>query len=299
MASSKPILVIIHAEWHVPASYSSFIDSLKAHGYRVEVPLLPSMNGAHPPNADLMTDTAFIRNYVEKLVNAGFTIAALMHSYGGQVGSNALAGLGVESRSKQGLKGGVANLFYVCAFALAEGESMMGMIENFGQQDFLREKFHFAEDGTVRIRDPKALLVGGDVDRVQANKYISQLVLWNGKNMEQAIKRCAWREIPVTYIHGRQDQMIPYDYQRLMVRNLRAGGSKVETFQVDTGHCPHLTRTKELVNMVRQVLRKVGGCNADTSSSMKSSLARPPLATSAKAQTWAYWDHNVVPWGVG
>ena len=48
------------------------------------------MNEARPPNADLATDTAMVRGDVESLVDAGRTVIAIMHSYGGQVGTNAL-----------------------------------------------------------------------------------------------------------------------------------------------------------------------------------------------------------------
>ena len=280
MVSSKPILVLIHAEWHVPASYSSFITSLESHGYCIDVPLLPSMNGARQPNADLTTDTDFIRQHVEKLVDAGSTIVALMHSYGGQVGSNALAGLGVENRSSRGLNGGVAKLVYVCALALAENESMMGMIKVCGRQDFLRKHVQVSEQGAIRSLDPKTLLIGRDVDKIQAEKSISQLVSWNGKPIDQGINRCAWREIPVVYIYGSQDQMIPYDYQRFMVKTLKSTGIKVETFQMNTGHCPHLTRTRELVDAISQVMREADRGHAEASSSPKPLVARPPLATS-------------------
>ncbi|KAK8069448.1 hypothetical protein PG994_006064 [Apiospora phragmitis] len=71
-----------------------------------------------PPNSDLATDTRTVRSYVQSLIEAGRSVIAMLHSYGGQVGTNALIGLGLEARAKEGLKGGVSYLIYMCAFAM-------------------------------------------------------------------------------------------------------------------------------------------------------------------------------------
>ena len=48
-----------------------------------------------PPNADLYTDSDLIHAYVvSSLVRAGRTVVAIIHSYGGQIGTDALIGLG-------------------------------------------------------------------------------------------------------------------------------------------------------------------------------------------------------------
>jgi hypothetical protein len=50
-----------------------------------------------------------------------------MHSYGELVGSNAIAKeLSFSHRDAAGEPGGVVHLFYLAAFVLAEGQSVMG-----------------------------------------------------------------------------------------------------------------------------------------------------------------------------
>lgn len=139
MAAVKPTIVLIHGGWHVPSTYSKFTTSLRSAGYEVHVPRLPSTNEARPPNADLATDTTMIRGYVEGLVDAGRLIIAIMHSYGGQVGTNALYGLSLNDRTKRegNQSGGVVHLIYMCAFALPEGGSMAGKVEEFGHEHLL------------------------------------------------------------------------------------------------------------------------------------------------------------------
>lgn len=120
MTLSKPIVVLVHGAWHVPASYSKFVAALRSAGYTVVVPQLPSTNDTNAGEGELTTDTAQVRSCVEGLVQVGQTVIAVLHSYGGHVGTNALYGLSVEGRSRQGLTGGISKLIYVSAFILPE-----------------------------------------------------------------------------------------------------------------------------------------------------------------------------------
>ena len=213
------------------------------------------MNEARPPDSDLASDTTTIRVYVENLVNLGRHVIAIMHSYGGQVGTNALHGLGLESRTRrrEGSTGGVVHLIYMCAFALPEGGSMVGKVKEFGHEHLLPLAFDFAADDSCVNRDPKTLLIGPGVEDVEAEAYVSSLIRWNGKSMYQAVEHCAWREIPVTYIYTSRDMTVPLDYQKSMVERMRAERRPVRTFELDTGHCPNLTMTREVVDIVTQV----------------------------------------------
>ncbi|KAI4263040.1 MAG: hypothetical protein L6R42_001799 [Xanthoria sp. 1 TBL-2021] len=250
MAVSKPTLVLVHGGWHTPETYSAFTSSLRSAGFEVHVPRLPSMNGARPPNTDLATDTALVHDYVESLVQAGREVVAILHSYGGQVGTNALYGLQRQDSSP----GGVTHLIYMSAFALPEGGSMVGKVKEFGHEHLLPLAFDFAEDDSCLNRDPKTLLVGPGAEDAEADAYISSLVRWNGKSMYQEVTRCAWREIPTSYIYTSQDMTVPLDYQKSMVDHMKAEGQEVQTFELDTGHCPNLTKTKEVVEIVKEIV---------------------------------------------
>ncbi|KAL8711791.1 MAG: hypothetical protein Q9225_007064 [Loekoesia sp. 1 TL-2023] len=254
MAASKPTLVIVHGGWHVPHSYAKLTNTLKSAGFEVHVPRLPSMNEKRPPNADLTDDTALIRAYVESLVEAGRIVIAIMHSYGGQVGTNALLGLGLTNRTRSG---GVAHLVYMSGFALPEGGSMVSKVKEFGHEHLLPLAFDFAEDDSCVNRDPKTLLVGPGIDEAEAEAYVSSLVRWNGKSMYQAVTECAWREIPVTYIYTRDDMTVPLDYQKSMTEYMQAEGQRVHTIELATGHCPNVTQTQEVVDVISQVIAQL------------------------------------------
>jgi len=251
MPPPKPTLVLIHGGWHTPSTYSKLTSSLQSAGYEVHVPSLPSMNGARPPTADLATDTALVRRYVESLIDAGHTVIAIMHSYGGQVGTNALHGLSLQRRQQPS---GVARLIYMCAFALPEGVSMIDKVREFGHEHLIPLAFDFAEDDSCVDRDPKALLVGPGVEDAEAEDYVSSMGRWNGRCMYQEVAQCAWREIPVTYIYTSQDMTVPLEYQKSMVNLMKAEGQEVQTFELETGHCPNLTKTMEVVDIVNEVV---------------------------------------------
>ncbi|PWY90619.1 alpha/beta-hydrolase [Aspergillus sclerotioniger CBS 115572] len=251
---TTPAIVFVAGAWHTPAAYSKFASGLKALGHEVHIPSLPSMNGARPPNADLNTDITLIRGYVESLTEAGRNVVVIMHSYGGQVGTDALVGLGAETRQKDGLPGGVIRLVYVCAYALTEGRSMFDMVKDMGHEALMPIAFDFAEDETVLDRDPKNLLVGPGLSEEELEAYVAGLKRWNGKPIYQPIGQCAWREIPVSYVYTLNDMTVPWDYQKVMVENMRAEGRQVKTLEVDTGHCPTITRTQELVDMVHGIV---------------------------------------------
>ncbi|KAH8423374.1 esterase/lipase family protein [Aspergillus melleus] len=144
MTSSKPkpTIVLVHGAWHKPTHYAELVSALRDLGYELHVPALPSMKGDWPPTADLETDTRYLHDYVERLAQDGRQIVILLHSYGGQVGTNALARLclSVETRTQQSLPasgGAVIHLIYMCALVLLEGRSMMGIFRDNCDEDLV------------------------------------------------------------------------------------------------------------------------------------------------------------------
>ncbi|TRX91641.1 hypothetical protein FHL15_007423 [Xylaria flabelliformis] len=251
---AKPTLFIVHGGWHVPESYKKLTGALESRGYEVHLPRLPSANGTRPPNADLFTDSLLVRNYVESLVQAGRTVVVIMHSYGGQVGSNALCGLGLQARAKQFLPGGISHLIYMTAYAVPEGSAMMDKVKEFGNMDLVPLVFDFADDDSCLFRDPKGLMVGHGAEKSEVDAYVNTFVRWNGKSMYQATEHAAWRDIPVSYIYTTADMTVPLAYQQNIVKGLEKAGCKVQTFELETGHCPNLTATEDVVQIVEKVI---------------------------------------------
>lgn len=211
-------------------------------------------NESRPPNADLTSDTAVVRSHVEGLVNAGRVVVAIAHSYGGQVTSNSLCGLGLDARSTQGLSGGVSHIIYMAAFALKEGTYMIDIVKSHGHESLIPIVFLFDEDQSVVNADPKTLIVGEGGNPAELEAYVAGFVRWNGKCIYQAIDKCAWREIPVSYIYTSRDMTVPLEYQKDMVADLEAAGRQVQTFELETGHCPNFTSPEGVVDVVNRAI---------------------------------------------
>jgi pimeloyl-ACP methyl ester carboxylesterase len=257
MSGPQPIILIISGGWHTPQSYAKLTEALSSSGFEVHVPALPSIHDARPPTTDLESDTALIRSYAEDLISNGRSILVLMHSYGGQVGTNALSGLSISSRSREGFSGGVSHLIYMAATAIAEGKSMVDTVRTFGHEELLPLAFDFADDKSCVHRNPKLLLIGTDdtVNEEERDEYVKTLGRWNGNCMYQPLttKRAAWRDGPVTYIHTTGDMTVPLDYQSVFVRDMEEAGVWVQRVSLDTGHCPNLTRPKAIAEIVRKI----------------------------------------------
>lgn len=253
---AKPTLLFVHGAWHVPDSYRKLISTLQAVGFEVHVPRHLSMNESRPPNADLGSDTEAIRSYATSLVEAGRTVAVLMHSYGGQVGTNALYGLSKEARAAQGQQGGISHLIYMAAFALPEGKSMIDKVDEFGHMDRISMALGFDEDQSCVPNYPKESLIGEPyVDQLTSEElktFIDSLLRWNGKCMYSSIVNTpAWRDkVGLSYIYTADDLTVPVEYQKSMVDLMEKEGKVVETVELQTGHSPNLTATDEVVDAV-------------------------------------------------
>ncbi len=235
--------------------YSSYIFILR--------PSAKATRQSRPPNADLYSDSDLIRSYVTSLARAGRTVLVLMHSYGGHVGTDALEGLGLASRSSDGLPGGVSHLVYMVAFAMSEGGAMMDKVEEFGHKDLVPLAFDFADDGSCVHREPRTLLVGPvspvspggpATSEAEVDAFLGTLVRWNGRGMYLPVRRAAWRGIPSAYIHATDDVTVPLDYQKSFVEAMRGAGREVATFELATGHCPQLTATEGVVDAINKIV---------------------------------------------
>lgn len=215
------------------------------------------MNESRPPNADLKDDTQLIRNYVTSLCDAGRTVIVLTHSYGGQVATNALVDMSRASRAARQLPGGVAYLIYMAGFALPEGKAMIDKVQEFGHMELMPLAFGFADDMSVISNNPRDLVVGPGVSDEERDAYIDTFVRWNGNTMYQSIERCAWREISVAYLYTLKDMTVPYDYQKSMVEHMRSEGREVDTYEIDTGHCPNLTATDDVFAIIQKIAARV------------------------------------------
>lgn len=123
--AAKPTIVISHGAWHPPAVYEGFISKLKDASYDALIPTLPSLDNPDPTSATCAKDADAVRAAILPLLDEGKDVIVLAHSYGGIPAAGAAHGLSVETRKKQGQKGGVIGLVYASAFVVPEGLGLL------------------------------------------------------------------------------------------------------------------------------------------------------------------------------
>jgi alpha-beta hydrolase superfamily lysophospholipase len=124
-------IVGVQGSFHTPQAYDALTQALKDQGFTTFQPELPSCSNTEDgdfPSKTLHGDSAVIKGLIERLDNdEGKRVFVIMHSYGGLVGSNAMSeDLGFTYRQSAGLSGGVISFFYIAAFLLDKGQSVLG-----------------------------------------------------------------------------------------------------------------------------------------------------------------------------
>ena len=124
----KPTILLVGGAWHTADYLVPFATMLEAAGYPV-VPLgLPSV-GAKPPKPGFGDDVALIRSTVTQLVSEGKSVLAILHSYGGIVGTEALQGF--TNAPKDGA-GALLGLLYIATMLPKNGDSFEAHLESVG-----------------------------------------------------------------------------------------------------------------------------------------------------------------------
>jgi pimeloyl-ACP methyl ester carboxylesterase len=259
----KPVILLLHGAWHLPKHYERLISALRTEaGYQVYCPEIPSCNDAFPPNKTLDDDVRYARSAAMDIMQTGRDLAVLMHSYGGVVGTNALAGLH-QAREVDGRRSGrVVSLIYMTAFVPFEDESLAAM---FGGQlpPWLTSN---PETKNIDIDDPQHHFYS-DLDKTEQDKWAAALVrhpvCCQYKNLQDAVlkqelgPRVAWRDVEkVVYLVAAEDQGLPEFVQRMMIDKLeKEGGLGSGAIQVETlrsSHSPFLSMPGKVVELVKK-----------------------------------------------
>lgn len=116
MASTKPIILLVHGAWHLPSLYDPLKVELEKLGYEWLCPQLPSI-GADVRGVTWEADVQCVRDLVIPLFDQGREVVTIGHSYGGIPASVSTAGLSVAERAARGEKGGFKCIIFLASFA--------------------------------------------------------------------------------------------------------------------------------------------------------------------------------------
>lgn len=219
-------LILVHGAWHGPWCWAPVLARLDDAG----VPAVAVELGLR----DLHEDAALVRSACDA---ADGPVALVGHSYGGLVVTEA------------GVHPAVEHLVYVCAFAVAEGETPIGLVlDHEGEASDLGPALVLHDDGTSTL-DPA--LVGdvlyGDCAPADVERARSLLRPQGGQTLSQPVDAVAWRDRPSTYAVCGADRCVPPSLQRAMAARL-PGAAIVEW--PGCSHSPFFSRPGEVADLL-------------------------------------------------
>lgn len=242
--SSKPVIVFVPGAWHSPDSFHLVVGELRAAGYETKGVTLASV-GASPALQDFQPDVKAIQDVLKPLVDEGKDILLVVHSYGGVIGSEAVQGFVKSDREKDGKKGGVAHIFFCCAFALPEGVSLMDALNG---KDLPWWDFNDARDAVMPATPIETFY--GDVK--EPEQYVKMLKPHSYGTFSSKVTYPGWKYVPSTYLVCEKDEAIPLHAQKGMIEGAQKAGANMNVDTVAASHSPFLSIPQDVAQSIRR-----------------------------------------------
>ncbi|KAI2469422.1 alpha/beta-hydrolase [Annulohypoxylon bovei var. microspora] len=250
MSSQKPVVVIIHGAFFSPMHYRGLIEPLRAQGYTVICPTMPTTG---------LDDTVAGKTYVDDVgrvldlltpyLDEGREAVVLGHSQGGIAASAVTESQTVQDRKNRGLKGGIKAVIYLTALAIpTKGASLLGMLG-----DTLPPIYRV--EGPFYVLTEFALSAQGGDEGIPEEERVGlkkSLVHQSKASLEAPILYTAVDvKVPKTYIVCSKDSSLPASLQEQMAQT---AGCKV--VKIEAGHFPFLQsaeKAQEVVDVIMDV----------------------------------------------
>jgi pimeloyl-ACP methyl ester carboxylesterase len=238
---SPATVVLVHGAWHGAWCWDRVVARLDARNVPSVALDLPGHGEHAGPFGDLHDDAALVRETLDALDAPAVLVG---HSYGGAVITEA------------GDHQAVSQLVYLCAFALAEGESCVTAaaaeaaaadISHAGRPD-LGAGFQRNDDDLVTL-DPAiaAACFYNDCDPASAEWALSRLGPQPLATLQQEPTAVAWRTKPSTYAVCTEVMAVHRDLQRLLARRCTT------SVEWPTSHSPFLSQPDLVADLLAQL----------------------------------------------
>ena len=116
----KPTILLVGGAWHPADCVKPLATALEGAGYPTLTLALPSVGPSPSVKLGFRDDVGLVRSTASELVCDGNDIVAVLHSFGGGVGTEALQGLGKWASSTAGI-GVVRGLVYIASTVPKKG----------------------------------------------------------------------------------------------------------------------------------------------------------------------------------
>jgi pimeloyl-ACP methyl ester carboxylesterase len=236
--------VLVHGAWHGAWCWAGLQAELDRRGLPSYAVDLPGHGTSPLPLGDLHGDAAHVAATIDRLVAARANDVVLVgHSYGGAV---------IAEAANRVAPGTIHHLVYVAAFALLDGESLIGFRQSQPRHDVALDSAVLpGDDGTSTLDiERAAAALYADADPAVATAALARVGPQPLATFGQPVAGAAARELPSTYIECTRDEAVHIEHQRVM----SARCSHVVTLEAD--HSPFLSAPGRLADVIEPLVRR-------------------------------------------
>ena len=243
--ASSTTIIFVPGGWHTPECFDDVAERLSETGYQTNYVRLASV-GPKEHVKSIQPDVDVIRSHVEGAVNQGQKVVMVMHSYASVPTCDAVYGLEYKTRQAEGKEGGVTHLFFMSAFIIGGG---MSLLDAFGGNDL--PWWDISEDKLeVQPIKPEEIFYNDMPEDLQKSA-IASLKSFSYQVFHSKMQHASWQVIPSTFLYCSQDKAIPPFIQEMMVKEV-AKGYEIRTETVDAGHSPFVMKAEETAAAIRR-----------------------------------------------
>jgi pimeloyl-ACP methyl ester carboxylesterase len=223
--AASPTLLLVHGSWHGPWCWAGVEAALARRGVPTRTVQLPSVGDDPATLGGLAGDCETVAVAAAAI---GGDVVVVGHSYGGLAITGARYGTNVR------------RLIYLCAFMPEEGRSLVSYLPPGPLPPFVDAR----EDHQDVVREVAAQFFYPDCPEAVAAAAIAQLRPQSAAAITEGAPRCAWKELPSTYICLTEDRIIPIEAQRMFAAQASA------TIDMVGSHSPMLSKPDELAGVL-------------------------------------------------
>lgn len=230
--TGESTILLVHGAWHGAWCWDLVAGILRDRGWKVTAIDLPTAHSDRKAELALADDAAAVSNAISAIEGP---VTVVAHSYGGVPATQA------ATDAK------VTHIVYIAAFALDEGESLLGAVGGVAP-----EWWHI--DGPLATAgdeaQPPRELFFADVEPTLAESSAARLVAQSVRSFTDTIDRVAWRDRPTTYIVTEQDAIFPVAAQEALAA--RSGSAAP---RLNTSHSPFLSEPVAVADIIEGAAR--------------------------------------------
>ncbi|GHE03104.1 alpha/beta hydrolase [Defluviimonas sp. 20V17] len=223
-------IILIHGAWGSAQTWDFVVPLLKAKGHDVTAVTLPG-HGADSRDPGEVGMDDYIA-HVSEIVADGPPALLVGHSMGGMV---------ISGTAEQ-VPGSIRKLVYVAALLPRSGESLLDLIkgqDTMGLVEAVRQgRIPMTTELDPETAAPILYPEATDEQRACAT-YVAEP---NRAQTDPVTLGEKFASRPRAYVFTARDKVVTYPLQKAMVAHTPCA----ETFTLDCGHVPQLTRSKEL-----------------------------------------------------